>query len=267
MYSTRALLPLPTDILNIHKDGRHVNLSIKISTLAAAALLIFSSAAVSTAAEVRPPEQICDVAADAALAAQDYSTAIDLHRKLLRLESNNALAHYHLGFAYGMAGQITEEIGEYHRAIDLGLNTWDLFMNLGLAYCDLHQFANATAALETAVSLGPGHAETHFNLAVIYERENRLNEALQEIIAALVLAPRDLDAANTDAIICARMGDVMCAQNIWTQLVRAAPDYAPARTNLAILNRSCGGTCSPHSNAHQTELLSQLGSEQQLPPP
>jgi Flp pilus assembly protein TadD len=199
-------------------------LGTKISTVVAVSL-IFCSASVCRATAVKGLDQVCDVIADAALTVQDYPTAIYLHRKLLRSEGNNALAHYHLGFAYGMVGQSSDEIGEYREAIRLGLNTWDLFMNLGLAYYDHHEFANATAALETAVSLGPGHAETHFNLAVVYERENRLNEALQEIIAALLLSPRDLDAANTDAIICARMGDVVCARNIWAQLIRSAPDY------------------------------------------
>ncbi|HTQ24190.1 MAG TPA: tetratricopeptide repeat protein [Candidatus Binataceae bacterium] len=235
-------------------------LGAKISTLVAVSL-IFCCASVCRAGAVKGPDQVCDVTADAALTVQDYPTAIYLHRKLLRSEGNNALAHYHLGFAYGMVGRTSEEIGEYREAIRLGLNTWDLFMNLGLAYYDRHEVANAMAALETAVSLGPGHAETHFNLAVVYERENRLNEALQEIIAALLLAPRDLDAANTDAIICARMGDVVCARNIWTQLIRSAPDYAPARANLTILNGSCGGACDPDSSP-QTALWSQFGSEE-----
>jgi len=227
---------------------------VKISTVAAA--LLFSSAGVSRAGPVRVPGQVCDVTADIALATQDYPTAIELHRRLLRSEGNNVLAHYHLGFAYGMLRQIPEEIGEYRKAIGLGLNTWDLFMNLGLAYYDRHEFANATAALETAVSLGPGHAETHFNLAVVYERENRLNEALQEIIAALVLAPRNLDAAKTDAIICARMGNIVSALKIWTQLVQAAPDDAPARANLALLDRSCGETCGQDTSSPDRALVS-----------
>lgn len=81
--------------------------------------------------------------------------------------------------------------------------------------------------------------------------KNRLSEAFEQIIAALVLEPGDLDAANTDAIICARMGDLASARRIWTQLVRVAPDYAPAQTNLALLNQSCGEACEPHSYLYQ----------------
>jgi tetratricopeptide (TPR) repeat protein len=228
---------------------------------AVAALLMVFSALTSSAA-VTADDLVCDVAADVALGLGDYPIAIALHRRLLQSEGNNALAHYHLGFAYGMAGSTNEEISEYRVAISLGLKSWDLFLNLGLAYFERHELENATAAFKTAVALGPEHAETHFNLAVVYERENRLHEALREIVVSLVLAPEDLDPANTDAIICAKMGNLVFARNIWTQLVQAAPDYAPARSNLAILNQSCGGACPPYSHSHNPKVVYQFGGEE-----
>jgi tetratricopeptide (TPR) repeat protein len=227
---------------------------------AVAALLMVLSAVTSSAA-MTAEERVCDVAADIALELGDYPTAIALHRRLLQSEGNNALAHYHLGFAYGMVGRTTEEISEYSAAIGLGLKNWDLFLNLGLAYFDRQELEKATAAFETAVSLGPQHAETHFNLAVVYEEENRLDEALKEIVVSLALAPEDLDAANTDAIICAKMGNLVFARNIWTQLIQAAPDYAPARTNLALVDQSCGGSCAPYAHSHSGQLLSQFEGE------
>lgn len=219
-----------------------------------ALLIVFSTTSYRVTAASDQPA--CDVAADVALALGDYSTAITLNQRLLQSEPNNALAHYHLGFAYGMVGRTADEINEYRTAVNLGLEEWDLFLNLGLAYFDRHQMKRATVAFETAVSLGPQHAVTHFDLAVAYERENRLHEAFQQIVAALALAPQDLDAANTEAIICARLGDVGSARHIWTRLIRAAPDYAPARTNLALLNRSCGGACGPHARSQRTAILS-----------
>jgi tetratricopeptide (TPR) repeat protein len=226
----------------------------------AAFLMVFS--AVTSSAAMTAEGRVCDVAADIALGLEDYPTAIALHRRVLQSEGSNALAHYHLGFAYGMVGRTTEEISEYRAAIGLGLKNWDLFLNLGLAYFDRQELEKATAAFETAVALGPQHAETHFNLAVVYERENRLDEALKEIVASLALAPEDLDAANTDAIICAKIGNLAFARNIWTLLVEAAPEYAPARTNLAILDRSCGGACPPYSHSHSPKVVSQFGGEE-----
>jgi len=225
----------------------------------AALLMIFS--AMTSSAAVTPAGGACDVAADVALEVGDYATAIKLHQKILLSDGDNALAHYHLGFAYGMAGLTAEEIGEYRTAIALGLKKWDLFLNLGLAYADRQDLENAAAALETAVSLGPEHAETHFNLAVVYERENKLGEGLEQIIAALLLDPADPDAVNTDAIICARMGDLTSARRIWAQLIRVAPDHAPARTDLALLNQTCGDACEPHKNFEPRLAAVQARSE------
>jgi hypothetical protein len=65
--------------------------------------------------------QICHVAADYSLGAEDYPEAIRLHNEVVREHPDNALAHYHLGFAQGMMGNGTAEVSEYQRAAALGL--------------------------------------------------------------------------------------------------------------------------------------------------
>jgi Flp pilus assembly protein TadD len=194
-------------------------------------------------------DQICDMSADLAFGREDYPVAIRLHRRLLQSRPDNALMHYHLGFAYGMSGRSSEELKEYLTSARLGLRTWDLFLNLGLAYFTRHELAYAADALETAVSLGPKHPETHFNLALAYENENRMGDALREITAARRLAPNDPDIPNTNAIICAESGDLDRARDIWRYMVQLAPDYEPAGVNLSILNRSSARTTQlkPHT--------------------
>jgi len=225
------------------------NLKTSISgTIAIALLVLFSVLVLGTraSAQNRPENpaltltdaQICDLDADFALGREDYPAAIILHRKLLQTQPDNALAHYHLGFAYGMTGRTSEELTEYLTAARLGLKSWDLFLNLGLAYLGQHEPDPATEAFATAVALGRQHPETHFNLALAYESTNRLYAALKEIEIARRLSPQDPDVANTNAIICVETGDTIRAREIWTELIQLAPDYAPAQANLHILNRS-----------------------------
>src|SRR5258705_11747939 len=83
-------------------------------------------------------EEICDLDADFALGLEDYPTAITLHRKVLRAHNDNELAHYHLGFAYGMTGRKTDEITEYLVAARLDLDKWDWILNMGLAHLGQH---------------------------------------------------------------------------------------------------------------------------------
>jgi tetratricopeptide (TPR) repeat protein len=195
-------------------------------------------------------EELCNVAADFPAGARDYLPTIKAHLKLLRAHDDNALAHYHLGFAYGMTGRTQEEISEYREAKMVGLSEWDLSLKLGLAYLDQNDTSNAVEALETAVRQWPDHPKAHLDLVIAYRDGRRLHEALKQISVALQLAPPDLDAGNTKPpLICAELGDISCAQDERTYLVRVAPGCLPARTNLLILKDSRHSPASPSAVA------------------
>jgi tetratricopeptide (TPR) repeat protein len=118
-------------------------------------LIVFLTCLVSGNA-MATDNDICDVAADLTLGLENYPEAIASHLKLMRSQPNNALAHYHLGFAYGMVGRVNEELAEYRTASRLGLRNWDLFLNLGLAYLGRRELAPATEALENRRKVRPG---------------------------------------------------------------------------------------------------------------
>jgi len=180
-------------------------------------------------------DQVCNVAADYMLGLENYPETIRLHQQVLVQHPYNALAHYHLGFAYGMMGDSSEEIDEYQKAVTLGLHSWDLFLNLGLAYAARGELSESAKALERATLLGPERPEAHFNLTLVYEAEHRLSQALKEITISRRLSPENQNIENTSAILCAEMGDLFCARRIWTRLAKAG--YSPARANLAMLTR------------------------------
>jgi Flp pilus assembly protein TadD len=180
-------------------------------------------------------EQVCDVSADYALGMEDYSETIRLHAEAVRKAPENALAHYHLGFAEGMLGNTKAELREYQRAAALGLRNWDLFLNLGLAQLENGDVDAATDSLQRAVLLGGEHWESHFNLALVYERRGLLADAEREMLASLRLNPGQPDARNELGVIYGEEGKTIQASLIWRELVREVPGYKPARTNLKLL--------------------------------
>lgn len=192
----------------------------------------------ASARSVSYDEQVCDPLADYFLGMEDYSEAIRRHRVVILENPANALAHYHLGFAYGVMGQHRQELGEYQKAVNLGLDDWQLFLNLGLLYLENGQVRDATEVLRLAALLGPERAETHINLALAYERRGALQQAEQEALLSLQIDPDQPDARNTLGAIYAEEGKYHRASEEWTELVVANPDYIPARTNLAILQRA-----------------------------
>jgi Flp pilus assembly protein TadD len=182
-------------------------------------------------------DEVCDPLADYFLGMEDYTEAIQRHREVIRAHPDNALAHYHLGFAYGLTGDHRKELIEYDKAVDLGLNNWELFLNLGLLYFEEGRLDAATQVLKLSALLAPWQPETHFNLAITYERRGMLDQAQQEMLLALDLDPEQADARNTLGVIYAERGDYSRARTEWAELHEQLPDYEPARDNLAILER------------------------------
>jgi tetratricopeptide (TPR) repeat protein len=224
-----------------HSLRRHKRLAVLLLVVATLPWVVPPVWAASNTAS----EAVCDVSADYALGIEDYPEAIRLHEKVLRLDPNDALAHYHLGFAFGMNHDAPAELREYLRAEELGLRQWDLFLNLGLLYMERHELRAAINALTIATRLGPQYGETHFNLSLAYERTGLLPQALREILASLELEPDQPDTQNTLAIVYAEMGNYEGARAIWAKLVQIDPDYQPARKNLAIVERMTTGGAPP----------------------
>jgi tetratricopeptide (TPR) repeat protein len=182
--------------------------------------------------------EICDAKADYFLGVEDYPETAKLHRLLIAAHPNDALAHYHLGFAYAMLGRHTDELAEYRQAASLGLKQWDFFLNLGLVYLEDGNSDAAIDALTTAVALGPDHPEGHFNLGLAYERHGMLTEARQEMLISLRLDPNQAEARNMLGVIYAEDGNYELAHRVWSEL--AGIGFEPARTNLAILDHADG---------------------------
>jgi tetratricopeptide (TPR) repeat protein len=200
-----------------------------------AAILLLSLGVACVASAGGGDQQVCDVGADYALGLEDYPEATRLHAEVVRKHPDNALAHYHLGFAQGMIGNRTAELSEYQRAAALGLRNWDLFLNLGLAELESGDLNEATESLRQAVLLGENHSESHYNLALVYERRGMLADAERETLDSLRLNPGQPDPRNSLGVIYAEEGNTVRALLVWRELVREVPDYQPARANLALL--------------------------------
>lgn len=205
------------------------------ATIAAIVFVASIGRGVTVSAAASDPNEVCDPTADYLLGIEDYPRSIQAHLRLIAAHRDDALTHYHLGFAYGMVGRHRDELAEYLEAVGLGLKQWDLFLNLGRLYLEHGEFHAANAAFTTAVILGPEHAEAHFNLALADERRGALGLAYNEIQTSLRLDAHQPDARNMLGVVCAEQGKITEARRIWADLAASEPDFAPARTNLALI--------------------------------
>jgi tetratricopeptide (TPR) repeat protein len=183
----------------------------------------------------KPPLEktwICDIAADDAMKRGDYHTALLLHERLLEKEPDNALALYHLGYAYGQTGNHQIEVHYYEKAIALGFTKDAIFFNLGMAYGELNQIEKSLKAFERAVSLDPDNADNHFGLALSYQR--RLTDELAEVefLKAIEIDPKHIDARLYLSLLYADMGELHKASQQLRTILEIDPNHAGARDFL-----------------------------------
>jgi len=143
------------------------------------------------ALQERPQEQqwTCDRHADELLQKGDIEAAILAHEKLLRESPDNALALYHLGYAYGRMGNHPKEIEFYNRAVSLGLKTEQIYFNLGMAYGESGLPDHAARAFLKGLELNPKSVDNRFGLAMTYHQKGETKKAVAELEKILTIDP------------------------------------------------------------------------------
>jgi tetratricopeptide (TPR) repeat protein len=94
---------------------------------------------------------------------------------------------------------------------------------------------SAAVQLEAFVELYPGYATPYINLAAIYSRQGRNDEALAALSRALDIDGSDPIALNRLGILKRSSGDFAAAENAWRSAIAAHPEYPNSWYNLAVL--------------------------------
>ncbi len=187
-----------------------------------------------SAPETRPQAWKSDPQADSALQEGRLEEAIERYQRLLDAEPGNGLAHYYLGYAFGLTGGHDKEIEHYERAAALGFGDATFFFNLGMALAEVGELERGAVALQRAVSMDPNNAENHFGLGMVLESLGRNDAAIAAFARTVELEPSRVAARFSLARLLLRAGDPEEARQQLEAVVRNAPDApeAPAARQL-----------------------------------
>ena len=157
------------------------------------------------------------------------------YQEAIRLEPDDAEAHYNLGATYGGLGRYQEAIAAYEEAIHLKPEYAEAQYNLGVAYSELGRYEEAIAAYEEAVRLKPDYAEAHYGLGVPYGELGRWQEALEAYRQVVRLKPDYAEAHCGVGFAYANLGRYQEAIAAYQEAIRLKPDYALAHSNLGLV--------------------------------
>ena len=103
---------------------------------------------------------------------RQYDRAIEEFLRAIYLNPNYAKPYNNIGVVYYAKKDFPGTIRNYQKAISIDPK------NLAVAYKRIDQLEKAKSILNQALKINLAHAGTHYNLAVLYEKEGNLKSAI-----------------------------------------------------------------------------------------
>lgn len=186
------------------------------------------------------------------LSKQDFQTAEAMIREKLKQEPDSADAHYLLGVMYYFQGQVGQTVENMRRALSLDPRHTDAAICLSVLFNDIGKYDEAKKIFEQAnqsvvhkrigddMGIDRKFAVKHLELADLYFRYRRYDEAIEEYGKAALLDPTTLEIRIRRAKAFAKKGFLTRAMQELQQLKNEHPSYIPARIQLGLLHYSQG---------------------------
>jgi len=149
-------------------------------------------------------------------------------------ESDDAVAWFYLGFAYGELSRHNDAIEAYRQALRIDPENAFAWYNLGTACSKLGRHNDAIEAYRQALRIGPEHALAWFNLGTAYNALGRPNDAIEVLRQALRIDPEHAVAWSNLGTAYNALGRDTDAIEAYRQALRIDPEYALAWFNLGV---------------------------------
>jgi len=121
---------------------------------------------------------------------------------------------------------LSEGFGEFVKSQMVNADRPESHVNLGLAYTELGQFAEAEKSYKTAMRIAPSFTPAYVNLADLYRIEGRDAEGEGLLRKAIDIAPGNADAYHALGLLLIRQKNVPGAMNALGEAVELSPDNA-----------------------------------------
>lgn len=186
------------------------------------------------------------------LSRRDYAQASTLIHEKLKKENETADAHYLLGVMYYFQGQVGKAVENLKKCLSIDPHHTDAAICLSVLYNDVGRYEEAKRVFEMANQsvthkysgndggIDRKFAVKHLELADLYFRYRRYDEAIEEYSRAATLDPTTYDIRIRRAKAYAKKGFLTRAMQELQNLKGEAPSFYPARIQLGLLHYSQG---------------------------
>ena len=161
-----------------------------------------------------------------------WQNSISLFEHTLKVTKNNYVAHYTLGNALALQGNLAGAIAHYEEALRIEPNHGEVHNNLGNVLALRGNLVGAIGHYKESLRINPNQGDTHRNLGVALDRQGKHEEALRNYEEALRINPRDAQSHNNMGVTLADQGKIEEAIVHFSQAVRIDPNFTEGQRNL-----------------------------------
>ena len=135
-------------------------------------------------------------------------------------------------------------------AIEKDPGNADNYTQLGNAYFDAEQWANAIGSYERSLKLDPNNADVSTDLGVSYYYSNRTDEALAQFERSLTISPNHTKTLLNKGIVLAfGKENLQAAADEWKKVVELAPDSPEGQA----ARRALEGVAAAHAGQNTNQ--------------
>jgi tetratricopeptide (TPR) repeat protein len=167
-----------------------------------------------------------------ALALNQQNEALDYFQKVAGLYPDIRGLHLSMGLLYLQQKNYEPAVTHLEKAFQEE-DSFVTALNLGIACSGLKAYDRAETCFKRAMELQPGSPDGHKNLADLYRKMNRVDEAVFHFGKYLDLRPNDLDTRQSYALFLTKTERWKDAAEELTKLTKDLPDVAPLYFLLA----------------------------------
>lgn len=160
-----------------------------------------------------------------ALEQGDAAQAIVHYEKAVQLGLETAEIYHNLGIAYMQSRDGENALKQFHTALEVNADLPESLVMLGVLYAANNDFEASETYYQQAIELSPEAAMAHHGLAYLYGQHGRnLEKAIELARHATELSPNSAPYHNTLSWLCYKIGKYEEAEVAILKAVELAPD-------------------------------------------
>jgi len=169
---------------------------------------------------------------------QQQDLAVTHFEQAIKIKSDYAGAHYHLGVALWNADQHPRGLTELQTAAQLDPKNFDYLFRLGSAYQRTGDLAGAVDAFGKAVAIDPANDTVHNTYAFLLIDTRQADRGIEESRKVLEHNPKDTNALMNIGYAYLKKGEFDLAEKTYREVLAIDADSPAAHYDLGIALKS-----------------------------